>query len=91
MTKEMENSIKTHYVKNVIFSFLTTNDQSVHMNLVKVLIQAMKFNEDESQKIIEFQEENNRSVVSKVRVLSNRVLFSIDHWWLLLKINIVDP
>ena len=29
LTKEMENGIKTHYVKNIILSYLTTNDLTV--------------------------------------------------------------
>ncbi len=63
----MENSIKTHYVKNILLSFLTTNDQTVssmienvyryfkvHQNLIKVLIQAMRFNEEETDRIVQF-------------------------------------
>ncbi len=29
LNKELENSIKTHYLKNIIYSYLTTNDPSV--------------------------------------------------------------
>ena len=29
LTRELENSIKTHYLKNVLLSYLTTNDVSV--------------------------------------------------------------
>ena len=29
LTKEVENTIKTHYIKNVILSYLTTDDNSV--------------------------------------------------------------
>jgi len=38
LTRELENSIKTHYLKNVMLSFLTTNDASVQQNLIKVII-----------------------------------------------------
>ena len=52
LTRELENSIKTHYLKNVMLSFLTTNDVSVHQNLIKVIIQAMHFTEEEASKIL---------------------------------------
>jgi hypothetical protein len=29
LTRELENSIKTHYLKNVLLSYLTTNEASV--------------------------------------------------------------
>ena len=78
LNKEMENGIKTHYTKNIILSYLTTSDTSVHQNLVKVIIQALKFNEEETEKIMQFQEENNRSAISKVYltllILLNRLL-----------------
>jgi hypothetical protein len=51
LTLELENSMKTHYIKNVLYSFLTTSDQTVHANLVKVLVKAMHFSEEEAEKI----------------------------------------
>ncbi len=29
LTRELENSMKTHYLKNVLLGYLTTNDASV--------------------------------------------------------------
>lgn len=67
LTKELENSMKTHYVKNVLYSYLTTSDPTVHANLVKVLTKAMHFSEEEAERIAQFQEESRSSTFSKVR------------------------
>jgi hypothetical protein len=34
LTKELENSIKIKYIKNVLLSYLTTNDYSVILHLI---------------------------------------------------------
>lgn len=54
LTKELENTMKSNYVKNVLFSYLTTADQTVHANLVKVLVKAMHFTEEEGERIMQF-------------------------------------
>lgn len=85
LTKELENAMKSHYVKNVLYSYLTTADHTVHANLVKVLIKAMHFTEEESERIVQFQEETGKSALSKVSitllmrvtVVDGRVLLSI--------------
>jgi hypothetical protein len=60
--------MKTNYVKNVLYSYLTTADHTVHANLVKVLVKAMHFTEEEGERILQFQEENGKSALSKVRI-----------------------
>ena len=86
LTRELENSIKTHYLKNVLLSYLTTNEASVQQNLVKVIIQAMQFNEEETERVLAFQEESQRSVVSKVSTHAlglTLTMFVVDRWLLL--------
>ncbi len=51
LSREMENGIKTHYLKNVLFSYLTTTEASVQQNLVKVIVQAMRYTEEEAEQI----------------------------------------
>lgn len=36
------------YLKNVVYKYLTSEDAGVKGNLVKVIIQALKFDEEES-------------------------------------------
>ena len=33
MNREIENSFKSHYVKNIIYSYLSTNDANVRVKL----------------------------------------------------------
>lgn len=52
--------------------------------MIKVIIKAMKFNEEEADKILAFHEENNRSAFGRV----NKLFFqlNIDNWRFLLTI-----
>ncbi len=34
LNKELQNSINAHYLKNIVLSYLTTNDPSVASNLI---------------------------------------------------------
>ena len=42
-------------MKNIVLSYLTTADPSVHQNLVKVLVQALQFSEEETERVATFQ------------------------------------
>ena len=44
---EINNSLNSHYLKNVLTSYFTTNDTTVQINLIKVVFKVMKFTEDE--------------------------------------------
>ncbi len=41
---EMENSVNYEYLKNILISYFSTSDISVHGNLLRVVFVAMKFN-----------------------------------------------
>ena len=45
---------------------MTTNDFSVKANLQRVIAKAMKFDEEEREKVQEFHDENNRTAIEKV-------------------------
>jgi len=44
---EINNSLNSHYLKNILTSYFTTNDATVQVNLLKVVFKVMKFTEDE--------------------------------------------
>eukprot|EP00347_Sterkiella_histriomuscorum_P017052 403350844 len=66
LNKELQNSINAHLLKNIILKYLTTNEPSVQQNLIRVIIQAMKFSEKDAERIIMFHEENNKSALGKL-------------------------
>ena len=66
MKEEMENSINYEYVKNILISYLTTNDLKVHENLLRVIFLALKFSTDEQQKVMDAWTANNQSLVGKM-------------------------
>ena len=41
---EMENSVNYEYLKNILISYFSTSDITVHGNLLRVVFVAMKFN-----------------------------------------------
>lgn len=46
---EINNSLNSHYLKNILTSYFTTNDTTVQINLLKVVFKVMKFSEEEQQ------------------------------------------
>lgn len=66
MKEEMENSINYEYVKNILISYLTTNDLKVHENLLRVIFLALKFSPDEQLKVMDAWTANNQSLVGKM-------------------------
>lgn len=64
---------------------MTTNDPSVQANLIRVIAKAMKFTDDEKEKIMQFHGESSKSAFEKVRLYSffNNVIL-IDTWWFIL-------
>ena len=63
---EINNSLNSHYLKNILTSYFTTNDATVQVNLLKVVFKVMKFTEEEQSKIQEAWNENNKSYVQKM-------------------------
>lgn len=55
---------------------MTTNDPSVKGNLQRVIAKAMKFDDNERDKVQEFHDENNRSALEKVLIYFKL----IDNW-----------
>lgn len=47
MKEELENSVNYEYLKNILISYLMTNDVKVHENLLRVIFLAMKFTPEE--------------------------------------------
>ena len=45
LNKELQNSVNAHYLKNILLSYMTTNDPSVKVNLQRVIAKAMKFDD----------------------------------------------
>jgi hypothetical protein len=66
LKNELSNSLNAHYLKNILTSYFTTNDQAVQMNLLKVVFKVMKFTEEEEKRTMEMWQEKNKSMIQKV-------------------------
>ena len=55
----MANSVNYEYVKNILISYLSTNDVKVHENLLRVIFLALKFSQDEKTKVMDAWTANN--------------------------------
>ena len=66
LKSEISNSLNSHYLKNVLTSYFTTQDPTVQINLIKVVFSVMKYTEEEQKKCLEIWNENNKSMVSKL-------------------------
>lgn len=44
---EINNSLNSHYMKNILTSYFTTTDITVQINLIKVVFKVMKFTDEE--------------------------------------------
>jgi hypothetical protein len=66
---EQENSVNYEYLKNILISFFVTNDVSVQANLLRVVFVAMKFTEEEVQRVGDAFNNNNQTLVG--RMISN--------------------
>ena len=65
LTLERENSVNSEYLKNILMSYFMTADPSVQINLIRVVFQAMKFTEEEMEKVLDAHSANNQSMFSK--------------------------
>ncbi len=63
---EMENSVNYEYLKNILISYFSTSDITVHGNLLRVVFVAMKFNQEEQQKVLDAFQNNNQSMFGRV-------------------------
>lgn len=59
LTLERENSVNSEYLKNILMSYFMTADPSVQINLIRVVFQAMKFTEEEMEKVLDAHSANN--------------------------------
>ena len=50
---ELSNSINTHYLKNILSSYFSSNDSTVQLSLLKVVFNVMKFTDQEQLKVME--------------------------------------
>ena len=48
---EMNSSENLEYIKNVVFNYLTTKDQTVRVNMIGAIMQILKFSRSEKQKM----------------------------------------
>lgn len=62
---EMENSVNHEYLKNILISYFSTNDNTVQSNLLRVVFVAMKFNQEEQQKVLDAFQANNQSMFGR--------------------------
>ena len=53
LTQERQNSVNSEYIKNVLMSYFMTSDPSVQINLIRVVFQAMKFTDEEMEKVLD--------------------------------------
>ena len=53
LTLERQNSVNSEYLKNILMSYFMTADATVQIKLINVVFQAMKFTEDEMEKVLE--------------------------------------
>lgn len=66
MEQQIENEINYEYVKNILISYFGTNDYTVHAKLIKVVFIAMKFTQEEQQKVKDAFTANNTSYLGKM-------------------------
>jgi hypothetical protein len=59
LDREMANSVNLEYLKNIITSYFMTTDPRVQVNLIRVVFQAMRFSDDEQQRVMEAHSANN--------------------------------
>ena len=59
LTQERENSVNSEYLKNILMSYFMTADASVQINLIRVVFQAMKFTDEEMEKVLDAHSSNN--------------------------------
>ena len=65
LQEERQNSVNSEYLKNILTSYFMTNDAKVQINLIRVVFQAMKFTEEEMERVLEAHAHNNQSMASK--------------------------
>ena len=53
LTQERQNSVNSEYIKNVLMSYFMTSDPSDQINLIRVVFQAMKFTDEEMEKVLD--------------------------------------
>ena len=66
LTAEMQNHVNSEYLKNILLSYFCTNDASVQINLIRVVFQAMKFSDEEQEKVLEAHAEHSKGTMSRV-------------------------
>lgn len=59
LTQERQNTVNSEYLKNILMSYFMTNDPTVQTNLIRVVFQAMKFTEEEMEKVMDAHSSNN--------------------------------
>ena len=75
LSKEKENSIQLlnkqkssganlNYLKNIMISFLSTNDKSIQERLLPVIYKSLDFNESEVKMVVEGRNKNNHGILS---------------------------
>ena len=75
LSKEKENSIQLlnkqkssganlNYLKNIMISFLSTNDKSIQERLLPVIYKSLNFNESEVKMVVEGRNKNNHGILS---------------------------
>lgn len=53
LSLERQNSVNYEYLKNILMSYFMTADKRVQINLIRVVFVAMKFSEEEMEKVLD--------------------------------------
>ena len=64
--QEQAEAVNYEFVKNALISYLTSREQAVHINMLKVMFKAMKFTEEEQIRVKDAFNASNLSYVGQI-------------------------
>jgi len=66
LEEELESQPNYEYVKNVILSYICTNDVNLHVNIIRAIFVALKFTKEEEEKVRIAFNANNTSYIGMI-------------------------
>jgi hypothetical protein len=64
LNKQINKEVNLFYLKKIMISFLTTNDESIKDGLLPVIYTGLQFNESEIKQINDYKEKPKKSLLS---------------------------
>ena len=64
--QEQAEAVNYEFVKNALISYLTSREQAVHINMLKVMFKAMKFTDEEQTRVKNAFNASNLSYVGQI-------------------------